>query len=176
MTMPLEWTYLADEVREHGKSETRHATDDELIELARALDILSCESLTASYQIRPLPAGNFRFDADVMAKVTQACVVTLEPVPAAIQEHISIELRPEPEVGSEDDEGDGDREILGLPDYEVISGGRIDAGALVFEALSTALDPYPRRDGVEFDWVDPKRADPATSGAFADLSKWKPKT
>lgn len=176
MTMPLEWTYLADEVREHGKRETRHATNDELIELARALDILSCDSLTASYQIRPLPAGNFRFEADVTARVTQACVVTLEPVPAAIQEHISVELRPEHEGDSEDEEGGGDREILGLPDYEVISDGRIDVGALIFEALSTALDPYPRRDGVEFDWVDPKRTDPATSGAFADLSKWKPKT
>ncbi len=47
--------------------------------------------------------------------------------------------------------------------------------AFVFGLLSAALPPYPRKPGAEFDWVDPKAADPSQASPFAELAKLKPR-
>ncbi|MFA5950346.1 MAG: DUF177 domain-containing protein [Hyphomicrobium sp.] len=179
MTTPLEWTHQTSAVTERGVQEMRHATQDELTELARTLDILSCDSLAVSYEIKPLSGGRFRFSGELEARVTQACVVTLEPVPEKLSERFEIELVPAPEAEPEDHRGaaDGDLEILSAPDFEVIEDGRIEAGVIIFQLVSAALEPYPRKKGAEFDWVDPKiAADPTVVSPFAALAKLKPKT
>jgi len=179
MTTPLEWTHQTSAVTERGISETRQATQDELTELARTLDILSCDSLAVSYEIKPLSGGRYRFSGKLGARVTQACVVTLEPVPEELSEQFEIELVTASEAEPEDQAGaaDGDLEILSAPDVEVIEDGRIEAGSIIFQLVSAALDPYPRKEGAEFDWVDPKiAADPTVVSPFAALAKLKSKT
>ena len=45
---------------------------------------------------------------------------------------------------------------LGNDDVEPLEHGRVPVGRIVFETLSAALDPYPRKEGAEFEWRDKK--------------------
>lgn len=75
------------------------------------------------------------------ADVDQACVVSLEPVPADLREEISVDFAaPGAHVPSRGDDADP-------PDP--IEGDAIDIGALVEEHLVLGLDPYPRAPGVK---------------------------
>jgi uncharacterized metal-binding protein YceD (DUF177 family) len=170
MTEPLKWSIAAGEIAGTGLKEERRATPEERKAVAAALDILSCEDLTASYEIKPLPGGRFRLDGEVEARVTQACVVTLEPVPAVVRERFSVEFRPDGEPAEA--AAEGEREVFAADDIETIRDGRIDSGRIVLEYLSAALDPYPRTPGAEFEWRDPV-AERSASGPFAALAKLK---
>jgi len=173
MTALQDWTLLVTDIGEHGVSRTRDATAEERLELARELDIPSCESLSARYDVKPLGSGRYRFAGTLAAEVTQPCVVTLEPVPARISEEFSIELAP-PEL-VEEPTPSGEREVSTVADVEPIEDGRIEVGTLIFAILSSALPPYPRKEGAAFDWVDPKiAADSDSESPFAGLAKLKP--
>ena len=92
-----------------------------------------------------------------------------------LSERFSVELFPASEAAETKDDPE-EQEVLSTPDIEPYEDGRIDVGAIVYEHLSAALDPYPRKEGVEFDWVDPKiAADPTAVSPFAALAKLKPK-
>jgi hypothetical protein len=175
MTALRDWFKLVTDIGERPLSETREATAEERVELARELDILSCEAMKAAYAIKPIGPGRYNFSGTLEAQVTQACVVSLEPVPARLSEAFSIELAPL-EALEEEPPVVGDREVSAVPDVEPIENGRIEVGAILFGVLSAGLEPYPRKPGVEFDWVDPKlAADPGAASPFAALAKLKPK-
>jgi hypothetical protein len=47
-------------------------------------------------------------------------------------------------------------------------------GRIVYETVSAALDPYPRKSGAEFTWSDPREAEAAArANPFALLKKLK---
>jgi hypothetical protein len=172
MTSALDWTYAAATIGTSGLREERRATEAERAAMVKALGILSCEDLIAHYEIEPLGRGRFLLRGEIEADVTQACIVTLDPVPAHLSDRFTVEFRPDDEVPHDADAGE--REILSGDDIEPIEGGRIDAGRIIFEHISAVLDPYPRKPDVEFDWRDPKaEADAKAGGAFAALAKLK---
>jgi hypothetical protein len=172
MTSPLDWTHAAATIAASGQSEELRATEAECAAVAKALEILSCENLVARYEIRPLGGGRFLLRGEVAADVTQACIVTLDPVAAHLSDRFAVELRPADELS--DDADVAEREVLGGDDIEPIEDGRIEAGRIIFEHVSAVLDPYPRKPDVEFDWRDPKaEADAKAGGAFAALAKLK---
>jgi uncharacterized metal-binding protein YceD (DUF177 family) len=174
MTSPLDWTHIASAIGGDGHREERRATVAEREEVARVLDILSCEALAARYEIRPLGEGRFVLSGEIEADVTQACIVTLDPLPARLTDRFTVELRPEEDVSHDDDAGEREIEILTGDDVEPIQDGRIDAGRIMFEHVSAALDPYPRKPDAEFDWRDPKaEAYAKAGGPFAALAKLK---
>jgi len=81
----------------------------------------------------------------VHAEVVQSCVVTLEPVPATVEDRfvrtytsspVDAELETVVDLDSDDP-----------PDP--ILGGIVDVGEAIAEALGLALDPYPRAPGAE---------------------------
>jgi uncharacterized metal-binding protein YceD (DUF177 family) len=163
------------DIPERGLSRSRAATEEERVELARELDIPSCESLSVTYELKPRrPAGHFTFTGNLEADVTQACVVTLDPVPAKLSETFTIDLGPPDALDEAHGTGDDERIVSSVPDIEPIEDGRIDVGTTVFGILSAVLPQYPRKPGVEFDWVDPK-ADGEQASPFAALAKLKPK-
>jgi uncharacterized metal-binding protein YceD (DUF177 family) len=173
MTSILNWTHETADVGEHGKSETRSATADERAHLVTALELLGCDALTATYEIRLLREGIFRLTGTFTADVTQACVVTLEPVAGHIEEGFAVEFWPADQVKRA---AEGERAVLSGDDIEPIEGGRIDVGRIVFEHLSAALDPYPRKSGAVLEWHEPESgASEPKPGPFAALAKLKPK-
>lgn len=175
MTALRDWMLLVTDIPERGLARTRTATDEERIELARELDIPSVESLIVSYEITPRGPLRYVFSGTLEANVTQACVVSLEPVPARVTEAFEIGLGPA-EALEDAPPAAGDREVSSVPDVESIEDGRVEVGTMIFGVLSAALPPYPRKPGVEFDWVDPKgEADPEGASPFAALAKLKPR-
>lgn len=171
MTSPLDWTHVTAAINA-PHSEERHATSAEREALAKALELLSCSELVARYAVKPLGEGRFLLEGELDADVTQACIVSLEPIPAHLHDSFSVEFRPAGDVPADDDAGE--REILNGSDIEPIDDGRIEAGRIIFEHLSAVLDPYPRKPDAEFDWRDPKaEADAKAGGAFAALAKLK---
>jgi uncharacterized metal-binding protein YceD (DUF177 family) len=113
--------------------------------LAARFGLKAIDSLKANYAIRR-DARGIVATGHLSAKVTQACVITDEPVPAVIEEDFAIRFIPE-------EEGDGDDNEMELSEDECdivfYSGGAIDLGEAAAESLALALDPYPRSPRAE---------------------------
>lgn len=127
------------------------ADEAQRLALAEAHGLESVDSYMADLQVTAWKRHGVRVSGGVKARITQACVVTLEPVDALIDEEIEALFLPEDsklgrlgfETGGEiilDAEGDD------AP--ETFSGDHIDVGALSEEFFGLAIDPYPRKAGV----------------------------
>lgn len=111
--------------------------------LARRLGILEVRKLRFAGRLRPEGRRDWRLEAALGATVTQACVVTLEPVRTRIDEAVGRRyLAQMPDLPAGDE--------IEMPDdaAEPLPAG-LDLGAVMAEALALALPPWPRADGVE---------------------------
>lgn len=138
--------------------------------IARALDLQSLDAFVAELSVEPTTTG-WTLSGRVRAQVVQTCGLTLEPLPATVDERFSVGLiegpAPEPE---EEEDVEIDLEMLDdSPDY--IEDGRIDLGQYAVEQLSLALDPFPRKPGASF--VQPD--EPAEISPFAVLKAMQDK-
>lgn len=178
---PLEkWSHRAAEIAEHGLDIEREATPSELAALAAALYLPALLHLEVSYRVRPLGNGRYKVKGELSAAATQACILTLAPVHANIHETFEEEFWPEDLLpaasrpGGETEE----REALAESAPEAIRQGMIDVGRLIYEQLSTAIDPYPRAPGATFAWREPGSDAGAgeRDNPFASLAALKDKT
>ena len=141
----LGWTHPTTAIVATGLEVRGQATADQLVALAEFLGLLGLERLQARYKITQLPRGRFRLNGKLDAKVVQACVVTLDPVPADLRETFDVEFWPQEAVASARiKSGAGDQSVLQGDEPEPIVHNTIDAGRIVFETLAAALDPFPR--------------------------------
>lgn len=173
---PLAWSHAVTDIPGSGLAITRKASAAELAEVRQALDILGCDQLSASYRITAITAitgGGYRLAGKLKAHVVQACIVTLEPVPADLDETFDVEYWP---PGLHDEATTDEIEALSAAEIEPLQHGLIDAGRIVYETVAAALDPYPRNQGAEFEPPPeaPGSAD-AKANPFAVLAKLKPK-
>ncbi|MBP7337178.1 DUF177 domain-containing protein [Niveispirillum sp.] len=152
-TPELSRIVIADRVTTGGGHEVVKATDSECAALAERFDLISIAGLTAKMRLRRVRADFIKVTGELEADVVQRCVVTLEPVPAHVKEEFSALYAPDHLIPKEEEDGESDhfQFLGGDEDFpEPMPGGRIDIGELVAQNLSLALDPYPRKDGVEF--------------------------
>ena len=138
------------------------------------LDLVALKRLALSYRLDRV-GGRLRLAGQLQADVTQACVVSLEPVEAQLDVPVAVEFWPaamveELERSAKESGGEG---LLDWP--EAVVDGRIDLGPVIYETLAAALDPYPKRPGASFDWPQGSAAAPAEgkSGPFAALAALK---
>jgi len=111
--------------------------------LAQALDVLAVKKLKFAGALIPTGKRDWRVEAHLGATVSQACVVTLDPVSTRIDEDVmrsyvsdfDLPDDPEHEISSDDDSDP-------MPDT-------LDLIDLILEALALSLPPYPRKDGAE---------------------------
>ena len=132
----------ADEVGPRGLTLVFEADDEERAALARRLDLMSLEALTAQLRFEPSDEaeGAIRVTGTIRAALVQSCVVTLEPVPRTLSEAISVLYAPPPA-----EQTDHEVEVLAEGDEaEPLPEGGIDAGEMVAEHLALSFDPYPR--------------------------------
>lgn len=111
--------------------------------MARALDLQSVESLTLEGEILPDGRNDFRLLAQLKATAVQSCVVTLAPVPAAVDAPVLrryLSDLPEPT---------GDEVEIPEDDSQEPLPETIDLEAIAAEALALALPDYPRAPGAE---------------------------
>ena len=139
----------------HHPTELHLKADAQQLEaLASFWRVSSIEELSADLKIRRWKKDGVKILGEVRAKVTQACVVTLDPVPAEIVEEIDQTFVPEGSALARIPANDQGEMIIDpdgpdLPD--VFSGDSIDVGALAAEFAAMGLEPYPRKPDVEFD-------------------------
>jgi uncharacterized metal-binding protein YceD (DUF177 family) len=132
-----------------GIAVTLSAGPEERAVLARRFGLLELAALEARLRLERLSAsGEIRLHGVLEADLTQACVVSLEPVPAQLREPVERRYRraegparaaTSPKVWTPDE----DEEV------ELVHGRTLDLGAAVAEELALALDPYPRAPDAE---------------------------
>jgi hypothetical protein len=122
--------------------------------LAEEHGLVSVESYRAELVIASWKRNGVKVSGHVEADITQACIVTLDPVEAHIDEPVEALLLPEEsKLGRQGFEGGG--EILldaeGPDSPETFSGDKIDVGALAEQFFGLAIDPYPRKQGASLE-------------------------
>lgn len=139
----------AEIVGARGRIEKLTAQPEEMAALARRFDILSVDSLNAEIELRVHRREGVALSGRLVADVTQACVVSLEPVP----EHIEVTFERVFEPGAEDPEAsfsvDDLFDPLAQDPPEPLIDGIVDLGEVVAEELALSLNPYPRAPGAE---------------------------
>lgn len=173
------------EIPPHGADFAIEADAAQREALAKLNNLVSLASVAAKLHVTHRGRDGLHVTGEVRARVTQTCVVSLEPFEAEIAEPVDVEfeaartLRPQRDDRErtsrrrrdvrppivEDEEGMDD---LDAPD-EIVDG-RIDLGALAAEFLTLGLDPYPRKPGVAF--AEPAAPTAAVS-PFARLASRK---
>ena len=96
----------------------------------------------------PTVGGRYRLTGPLRAEVSQACVVTLEPVDSTIEEASTSTFWPEEDMPAP---RGGELDIDEEPDPEPIVAGQIAVGRVVFECLAAAIDPFPRKPDATLD-------------------------
>lgn len=150
--LPLAHSYNLARLGNAG-DEVRFTADDAArAQIARWAGVQSVEKFEVRVELRKLAPNRFGLSFHLLADVTQACVVTLGPVPGHMEHSFNRELifvgaqrrkpaAPESETVLEADEEEGPEEIESL---------HFDLAGPVLEEFVLSLDPYPRAPGVEF--------------------------
>ncbi len=152
------------------------ADADERAALARRFGLLAVDSLTAKVGLTPVDVGRVRVHGALAAEVTQACVVTLEPVTTRVEasfERLYGADAPEEAGGLITDADTGESP-------EPFAHGAVDVGEAVAEQLALELDPFPRAPEVAFDgfssgFKSVGDDDIGNAGPFAVLARLKEK-
>jgi hypothetical protein len=153
------------------------ASSEERAALAAQFGIESLDSFTFDYMFKPIVSGRYRLTGTLRAQVIQLCVLTVEPLTSLIEEAVKVECWPQDQIETLETEAVViDPEAIAEEPPAMIVNDKVDVGALAAEILASAIDPYPRKEGAEFDWSDPAAADAAASGPFAQLAKLKSKS
>lgn len=173
------WSHRIADIPERGLDVEREATALELAALAATLELPAFLLLKVSYRVGPIGAGRYRVKGELSAAATQACIITLEPVHTDINESFEEEYWPEELLTkSRRCEETEEREALAVSAPEAIRQGVIEVGRLIYEQLSTAIEPYPRAPGATFAWCESggEAGKDKSNNPFAFLAVLKDKT
>ena len=179
MTQDLDRPVLArpvrvDEIRD-GTSGNIETTEAEREAVANMLDLEALSALALAYRLDHIGGGRIRLTGTLHANVTQACVLSLEPLKRGLEVPVEVEFWPEALIAqSEANAAEcGGSGLLDWP--EAIVDGRIDLGPVVYDSLATSLDPYPKREGASFDWSsgEGEQGEGAGGGPFSALATLK---
>ena len=173
-TPSLPWFLAVEAVPERGGPVTHIATEAERAAVIAALSLETLTDLRFAGRIERLAGGRYRLIGRVTAALEQACVVTLDPVGAKLNEPLDVEFRPADMVTKVDQI---DVELDEASEIEPIERGKLAIGRVVYETFAAGLDPYPRKSGEAIDEMlaAPKGADTSKVNPFAVLAKFKPK-
>jgi uncharacterized metal-binding protein YceD (DUF177 family) len=168
---------LAD-ITESGRRVTVEADAAALAGLAGALGVDSVQQAGATFDLSHWGRDGLHVAGRVTARVSQSCVVTLEPVVNAIDEAVDVDFAP-PEKAMAGRPKSEDESPSSIEGPEPLAGDSIDLGALATEYLILGVDPYPRKPGIAFDAPSggektaEKAADGAEGSPFAALAALK---
>ncbi len=173
MQEPFSRMIRVDTLPKDGETLMIEANPSEREALAAFLKLPSIQRLSATLMVKRAAKGGARVIGMVQGELTQTCVVTLEPFPAAVEEEIDVRFAPS------HDENDRRRpaeplETVSMADDDEpdpIVDGKFDLGALAAEFFALGLDPYPRKPGAEFE----PPAEPETEATPFAVLRGEPK-
>ncbi len=122
------------------------ATEAEYAALAAQCGLSAVQSFAADFHVCKQGRGRFHVRGKLQARVTQICVVSLDPFDSEISADIDVEFAP----------SGGRRETSTTQSDppDPIVDGQIDLGTLAVEFLLLNLDLYPRKLGAVFETAD----------------------
>ncbi len=166
---PLQHFFKLGELTQAGSDVAVAAAPDQLPALAQWAGVSKVTRWDAAVRLKRLATTRFSYEADLVADVVQACVVTLEPVESHLERHIERELHLAPKIPEEVGEltlsaGDDD-----VP--ETITSLHYDLAGPLLEEFLLAIDPYPRKPGVAF--APPPNEETPPENPFAVLKALK---
>jgi hypothetical protein len=170
MNDALPWSHDVADIPMRGLERAYVATADERVAVAAELELLACELLTVRYSLRPVQGGRFVLNGELEARVSQPCVISLEPVADSITERFEIALWP-----AEDLPKPVARRFdpVAEDDPEPIVDGRICVGRIAFEILAAAINPYPRKEGAALERSESGVNSGQKDNPFAALARIK---
>jgi uncharacterized metal-binding protein YceD (DUF177 family) len=134
----------------HRDIEADQAARDAMAEIA---GLRNMSSARASFDLTLKSGGRVHVMGRVQARISQTCVVSLDPIENEIDEQVDLMFAPAEQlpqfVHPADDASDSDAETADKP--EPIENGLIDLGRLATDVLYLAIDPYPRKAGAVFE-------------------------
>jgi hypothetical protein len=145
------------------------ANPAECAALAALFGLPALASLAGHFTLAHEQRGVIKADLRVAARLTQTCVITLEPFETSIAETAHLRFVPAAKL-HEAETVELDAETLEGPDEIFYSGESIDLGAVLAEQLALSLDPYPRKPGAK---LPEGLADDTPTGPFAALLPFK---
>ncbi|GAA4710430.1 DUF177 domain-containing protein [Sphingomonas lutea] len=121
------------------------ANDNECAAIAERLGLDGLDRLEA-HAVLTCGKESVRAQGRLGAALTQACVVTGDPVAAHVDAPFDILFMRDPGSTGHDEEIE-----LGAEDCDVVfhDGATIDLGSAIADTLALSIDPYPRSAGAE---------------------------
>ncbi len=131
---------------------TLKADKRELQTLAENHGLEEASKFEAELHISQWKKNGIRIRGTIIADYVQQCIVSLEPIPAHMNEKIDTILVPENSRLAKVQYNDSGEIVLNAdgPDIpEVFEGDSVDIGEIAEEFFELALDPYPRKAGLD---------------------------
>jgi uncharacterized metal-binding protein YceD (DUF177 family) len=173
-SLPIAHSYNLARLGNAGDQLTIVADDAQRAAIASWATIVSLESFEAKVEIKKLSPDRFGLAFHLVADVTQACVVSLEPVPSHLDHSFTRELHFTGPVRHRQASDDSVPEVvldIEKEGPEEIESLHYDLAAPLLEEFVLSLEPYPRRPGVEF--APPSEAQDKPESPFAVLKGLK---
>jgi uncharacterized metal-binding protein YceD (DUF177 family) len=150
--LPLSHSYNLARLGNAGDTVHFAADADSRAAIARWSGVVSVEKLEAQVEIRKISSTRFGLTFHLVADVTQACVVSLEPVAGHMERNFERELHFVGAVRHKAPESQAELVLDSDPEEgpEEITSLHYDLAVPVLEEYALSLEPYPRRPGVEF--------------------------
>ncbi|MGQ0526640.1 MAG: YceD family protein [Alphaproteobacteria bacterium] len=186
---PSEWAVLieAQTITSAGAKMKIEADEEARKALTKRLGLTSLDSLSVDFKIRrDTGSGSVHVRGKFTAEVTQACVITGEPVKDTVKEDFEAWFADKTQALSfararhDKIKKTGGAEMPLLDeneDPEAMIDGKVDVGELAVQYLSLAINPYPHCEGATLpEVVKPKEdAESPYKNPFAALKDWKDK-
>ena len=152
---------------------TLNATPDELGPAAEELGVDAVREIAVDGRLSRR-RDIVRLSAKVRAVVRQTCVVSLEPVESVIETELKRSFG-----AVEEEDGEIDIDPLSEDPPEPLENGGVTVGNCIIEQILLEIDPYPRKQGLDFvDIVENEEDDTGTgkpASPFAALATLKDK-
>jgi hypothetical protein len=139
-----------DTVPDTGLDIELRASDAECAALAQGDGLVAVHDLVASFDVSKQSRARFKVVGSLRARVTQTCIVSLEPFETLINADIDVDFAPLSRPIGQASNLAAAAFLGGEDPPDPIIDGKIDLGALAVEFLILNLDVYPRKPGVSF--------------------------
>jgi hypothetical protein len=123
------------QIPETGLARDIEANPEQKQGMAALGGILGVDRVRAELLLVPIKGGTIHVTGRVFGRLTQSCVVTLDPIESDFDEPIDLIFAPPSQIRDPP---------------EPIDNGFIDLGKLATDAVFLGLDPYPRKPDAVF--------------------------
>jgi len=169
-TSPVSFRASVVRLPQKGMPVTIDADEAQRRQLADEHGLLGVRAFHAELVVSNWKSDGVKVSGRVSGDITQACVVSLDPIESHVEAEISVLFVPEDSRLAKVHTGHREEIILdadGPDSPEPFSGDSIDVGALAEEYFALAIDPYPRKEGVHLE-TDASRSEPTEEGPLAE--------